>query len=182
MFFITPFILSPAGGDFESIATVTVGSGGASNVEFADIPATYQHLQVRFIVRRSTGTNSNNFIRLNSDTGSNYAWHRLQGDGSSAAATASTSTTSMEVAWSHQNATNVNSQFGAAVVDILDYANTSKNKTIRSFGGNDMNGAGAAQLHSGLWMSTSAVTTVRLFTNDTWAQYTQAALYGVKAP
>jgi hypothetical protein len=182
MFFINPFILSPAGGDFESIATAIIGSGGGTFLEFTSIPSTYQHLQLRFIVRRSTGSNSNNFIRLNSDTGSNYVWHRLQGDGSSASASANTGNNFMEVSWSHQNASSVSNQFGAGVVDILDYASTTKYTTLRTFGGNDMNGAGAAQIHSGLWRSTSAVTTVRLFTGDAYAQHTQAALYGVKAP
>jgi hypothetical protein len=35
--------------DFESIATVTVGGGGAATVEFTSIPGTYQHLQIRAI-------------------------------------------------------------------------------------------------------------------------------------
>ncbi len=39
MFFINPFIYA-GGGDFESIATVTVGSGGAASIEFASIPST----------------------------------------------------------------------------------------------------------------------------------------------
>lgn len=180
-FLINPYAFLAAGGDFEPIATVTVGSGGASYAEFTGIPSTFQHLQVRAILRRTTGANSNNFVRLNSDTGSNYAWHRLQGDGASASAAASSSTTWMEVFHSHANATSVSNQFGAGVIDILDYASVTKNKTIRSFGGNDMNGAGQAQLHSGLWASTSAVTTLRVYTNDTWAQYSQVALYGVKA-
>lgn len=169
-------------GEFYPIATVTVGSGGASEAVFSDIPGTFQHLQIRAILRRSTGTNSNNFVRFNSDTGSNYAWHRLQGDGSSAAATASSSASTMEVFWSHANVTNVNNQFAGGVIDILDYANTSKTKVLRSFGGNDMNGGGQVQLHSGLWNSTSAITAIRLYTNDTWAQYSQVCLYGLRAP
>jgi hypothetical protein len=40
-------------GDYESIATVTVGSGGAANVEFTSIPATYTHLQLRLLASRS---------------------------------------------------------------------------------------------------------------------------------
>ena len=49
MFFINPFIFA-AGGDFESIATVTVGGGGAASIEFTSIPGTYQHLQIRGII------------------------------------------------------------------------------------------------------------------------------------
>jgi len=38
-------------GDFESIATVSVGSGGAADVTFSSIPATFTHLQIRYIVK-----------------------------------------------------------------------------------------------------------------------------------
>jgi hypothetical protein len=36
---------------YESIATVTVGGGGAATVAFTSIPATYTHLQIRGIGR-----------------------------------------------------------------------------------------------------------------------------------
>jgi hypothetical protein len=37
--------LTAAAGDFESIATVTVGSGGSAVISFTSIPSTYAHLQ-----------------------------------------------------------------------------------------------------------------------------------------
>jgi hypothetical protein len=90
MFFINPFILSPAGGDFESIATVMVGSGGAANIEFTSIPGTYQHLQVRMITRTARAANLDAVnVRVGNgsvDTGNNYAHHYLYGDGASAGA------------------------------------------------------------------------------------------------
>jgi hypothetical protein len=67
---------------FELIAAVTVGSGGAANIEFTSIPSTYTHLQIRGIVR-SDGVNSNLFWQLNSDSSnSNYNIHILRGTGS----------------------------------------------------------------------------------------------------
>jgi hypothetical protein len=69
-----------AAGDYESIATVTVGSGGSSSISFTSIPSTYQHLQVRAIQRCSSGVN-NLQMQLNSDTGNNYSTHRLGGTG-----------------------------------------------------------------------------------------------------
>jgi hypothetical protein len=52
--------LTAAVGDFESIATVTVGGGGAATVEFTSIPATYTHLQLRYIAQKtSNGSNYN---------------------------------------------------------------------------------------------------------------------------
>ena len=32
---------------YESIQTITVGSGGASTIVFSSIPSTYAHLQIR---------------------------------------------------------------------------------------------------------------------------------------
>jgi hypothetical protein len=70
---------------YESIATVTVGSGGSANVEFTSIPADYTHLQVRGIGRGTgAGTSTNVQFTFNSDTSSNYSFHGLLGDGSTA--------------------------------------------------------------------------------------------------
>jgi hypothetical protein len=67
-------------------------------------------------------------------------------------------------------------------MDILDYANTSKNKTIRMLSGNDRNGSGDIILISGLWASTSAINQIdlRLESAANFAQYSQFALYGIK--
>lgn len=171
------------GGAMESIATITVGSGGASSIEFTNIGSGWQHLQIRMISKvGSAGTGGTDLLQLNGDTANNYARHVLYGDGASAAATWATSTSSM---WAGTtNGTSATSVFGAAVIDILDYGSTSKNKTIRSLSGVDVNGSGGfLQLFSGLWMSTAAVTSLRLTSfSGNFAQHTTAALYGLKAP
>jgi len=172
------------GGDFESIATVTVGSGGASSIEFTSIPSTFAHLQVRMIARTSiSGTEDTLIAQLNSDTGSNYAWHGLVGTGSAAVAAAGSSQNhfrTFRVAGNTETA----SVIGAGVIDILDYADTSKNTTVRTFGGMDGNGNGQATLYSGLWASTSAVTSIKIYANTgpNLLQHSTAALFGVKAP
>jgi hypothetical protein len=75
--------------------------------------------------------------------------------------------------------------FGGGVVDILDYASTSKNKTIRTLSGADINGAGGdLRLSSGLWFATpAAITSITLYANggsSDFAQYSSFALYGIK--
>ena len=183
-FLINPFTFAVAGGDFESIATVTVGSGGASSIEFTSIGTDWQHLQVRMVSRTArAGADDYLIMQLNSDTGSNYAYHVLIGDGSSASAAAGASQTSMFPGATVGN-TATASVFGAAVVDILDYDSTSKAKTIRSVGSVDRNGAGEVRLTSGLWTSTNAITSIKFttFYGANWAQHTTAALFGVKAP
>jgi len=170
------------GGALESIATVTVGSGGASSIEFTSIPGTYQHLQIRGISRLAAGTLPTVWAQFNDDTASNYACHTLRGDGSSATADAGASQSgafSISSAGGGQTA----SVFSGFVIDILDYASTSKYKTLRSMTGGDFNGTGWIDLRSALWMSTSAVTKIKLaHTGSTnFSQHTTAALYGIRA-
>jgi len=72
------------------------------------------------------------------------------------------------------------SAFGTAVIDILDYANTNKYKTVRTLAGWDANGSGLVSFWSGSWRNTNATTTITLLPNlGNWAQYSQFALYGV---
>ncbi len=166
---------------YESIATVTVGSGGAANIEFTSIPSTYQHLQIRGIGRSTRSATIDDLaIRVNSDTGSNYAYHILRGDGASAiAAAGATQTTGY--AGRIAAATATSSVFGVAVIDILDYSNANKYKTIRSLGGSDNNGNGNVEYESNLWMNTNAITSILLYAPSyNFAQYSSFALYGIK--
>lgn len=168
---------------FESIATVTVGAGGSSSISFSSIPSTYKHLQVRYLSRdnRAAGNNDGLRIQLNSDTATNYATHELYGDGASAGASANATVSYMRAGTNAVDNTAA-SIFGAGVLDILDYQNTNKYKTIRSLSGVDSNGAGTITLTSGLWQNTNAVSTVLIYPqNGTLInQYSSFALYGIK--
>ena len=170
---------------YESIATTTVGSGGAANITFSSIAATYTHLQIRGIIRGTTATPDYNGLRiqLNSDTGANYAWHELFGDGATAASYSGSSTTYMDDIGILTGGTNTANIFGANIIDILDYASTTKTKTVRSLSGQNSNNTyGGIRLSSGLWNSTSAVTSIKLFygASATIAEYSSFALYGIK--
>jgi hypothetical protein len=82
-----------------------------------------------------------------------------------------------------RSAAGVANMFSASIVDILDYANTSKYKTIRVLAGADVNNQTGTTfgLSSGSWRSTSAVTSITIGTSGfNFAQYTQFALYGIK--
>ena len=167
---------------YESIASV-VTTAGQTSITFTSIPATYKSLQIRILARRSTGTTGTDvqYMRINSDSGSNYAFHRLFGDGATASASRSASTSLIACYETGQNGTTANS-FGVSIIDIIDYASTTKNKTVRAFFGLDLNGSGSVQLGSGLWMNTNAITQIDL-TSDSggnWTTATQFALYGIK--
>ena len=171
-----------AGGDYESIATTTVGAGGAATITFSSIPSTYQHLQIRGIARNTDtgGSNIGNAIRLNSDSGSNYATHYLFGDGSSVFSQV-TAPNSFIALGDMPTSGMLASTFSTYVIDVLDYGNTNKNKTVRTLSGFDRNGAGWIGLSSGVWMNTGAVTSITLIPyGANFAQYSSFALYGIK--
>lgn len=168
---------------FESIATVTVGSGGSSSITFSSIPSTYTHLQIRCLARTNKTGDVTDYLKLryNSDSGSNYAVHLLYGNGASVTALgfSSQSENWMQRAAGGAATTGV---FGGIVVDVLDYANTSKYKTIRNLGGIDNNGSGLIYLASGLWQNTAAINTITILPGDGTSidQYSSFALYGIK--
>ena len=164
---------------YESIATTTVGAGGQSSITFSSIPSTYKHLQIRGIGRTSAGGESLR-LRFNSDTGANYANHELYGTGSAASAYAEFNVNS-NFADSFAPSSASANVFGVGVIDILDYANTNKYKTIRALSGYDNNGSGYAVLNSGLWRNTTAIDTILLFFGSgNLTQYSTFALYGIK--
>lgn len=160
---------------FDSIATTTVGAGGASTITFSSIPSTYTHLQLRGILFNSTDVG---IIRLNNDSGNNYATHGLQGNGSAVSVYANTSVNKlMQLGTAVSNSTSPYT----FVLDILDYTNTNKYKTGRALQGFDTNGGGQIQLLSGVWLNTNAVNRIDIIAaSGTNAQYSQVALYGIK--
>jgi hypothetical protein len=167
---------------YESIATTTLGST-TGTITFSSIPATYTHLQIR-IMSRSTRSQTGDYIAMqfNADTGSNYAYHGIGGDGSAATAFGFATQTFMDVERAAA-ATATASVFGVSVVDILDYANTNKYKTMRSLGGFDNNGSGEIYLTSGLWQNSNAITSITLKAQggtSSFVQYSSFALYGIK--
>lgn len=162
-------------GDYDSIATTTLSSSAAS-VTFSSIPATFTHLQIRALGKDASiyGTI---FISFNNDTYStNFSRHGLYGDGTSASAFGAANAPYMNMM-----TTPVSSGgFGVAVVDILDYTNTNKYKTIKSLSGNDNNGSGVVALFSGSWRNTAAISRIDILSDSTMGQYSSFALYGIK--
>jgi len=168
---------------YESIATVTVGSGGAASAAFTSIPGTYAHLQIRMFVKtdRSGASQDAVKIRFNSDSGTNYTYHFIYGDGSGTASEGYTSENGGR-GYRASGDLNATSIFGAMVTDILDYANTNKYTTIKTLGGVDLNGSGEMWLTSSLWLNTNAITSITIVpaTGPNFKQYSHFALYGIK--
>lgn len=172
---LIPFgVFSAAGAgvtnSYELISTTILGST-ASSVTFSSIPAGYKHLQIR-MVANSTASGAT-YWRFNSDSGNNYSQHLLYGSNTSVASGATTSTNAGYIGYT-TTGTNI---FPVSILDILDFTNTSKNKTVRILhGDNNAN----IMLNSGAWYSTSAVTSISLFANVNYTVGSRFSLYGIK--
>lgn len=180
---ISGHLFAPSGA-YDSIATTTVGAGGSSSITFSSIPSGYTHLQVRYLARTArVATGDTLKLQINSDSGANYNGHYLYGNGTSALAGSYGASSGFYYAGALTAASSTSNTFAGGVIDLLDYADTNKFKTGRILSGNDMNTTdGTVFFTSGLWRSTSAITSITL-TNDSatnFAQYSQFALYGVK--
>jgi hypothetical protein len=163
-------------GAYDALSTVTVPSGGVASITFAAIPTGYKHLQIRSITRFDTSGEID--FRFNSDSGSNYSYHRIYGQGTSAVAEGAANTAYATVGY---NSTAANT-FSGAVIDILDYASVNKFKTVRSLNGTDTNGGGLILLDSTCWRSTDAINSITVFSKDSrnFQQYSQYTLYGIR--
>lgn len=166
-------------GSYESIVTYS-NINGLNTVTFSSIPQTYKHLQIR----TSTVATTDGYIesRFNSDSGSNYAWHILTGEGSATGASAQTSQTKLRITAFNNQMDTTNPY--VSITDILDYTNTNKYTTIRTLSGKDSNGAGDINLISGVWLNSAALTSIELFLSPTSAKTyltgSHIALYGIK--
>jgi hypothetical protein len=170
-------VSSTAVGDYQSIATVTV-STATSTITFSSIAATYSHLQIRGICNISGGDTEAKLTFNGDTTAANYATHQIVGDGATVTVTGAANSGFIKTAITNLTA-NI---YGGAVIDILDYANTSKYKTVRTLAGVDLNGNGNMRFASGVWMnSANAVTSITLTASSgNFITYSSFALYGIK--
>ena len=173
--------ITPLTPSYESIATVTVGAGGSTSIAFSSIPSTYSHLQIRSIAKDgSSGGVGWMLMRYNgSSTGSDYIYlGYLLGDGSTASTAIAVTST---YTYAGQIGGSTSTTFGAGIIDILDYANTNKFKTVRIQSSIDNNGSGSVIMTEGAYLQNTAISSLTVTpANGSFAQYSTFALYGIK--
>jgi hypothetical protein len=164
---------------FELISTQLV-TGSVASVTFSSIPATYKHLQVRALIRGTDSTSNLDFIvRLNGDSGSNYSRHNLYGNGSGVLSVANINQTGMVIE-NLAGGTSTSSNYSPIILDLLDYASTAKNSTIRTMSGNAAS-SNLVSLSSGLWRNTAAVTSISFTPNAlNIISGSRFSIYGIK--
>ena len=173
-------ILASSGGaiaDYQLISTA-YGTGASRVIDFGSIPAIYKHLQIRYTAKNS-GSNVDIAVTLNNVTTGSYATHSLQTDGSTISSTNTTSATSMNLVDSTASNGTTGSYVGG-IIDIVDYANTNKNTTIKAVYGK---AEASRKLHltTGFLNSTAVINQITLTGGA--GHFTTASrfsLYGIK--
>jgi hypothetical protein len=155
-----------AGNTYDAIATQTLGSAAAT-VTFSSIPSTYTDLVLIIDAVGSDGS----YLRFNSDSGSNYSYTRIYGDGSSAVGGRATSQTVQETSIGSLT----NRQF--TTVNVMNYSNTTTNKTSVT---RITNPSSFVAAYVNLWRSTSAITSITFgIQSGTYSAGSTFSLYGI---
>ena len=159
---------------YSLIESQTLGSAQVS-VTFSSIPATFTDL---ILVFNGAGNSDINVdLRFNGDTGSNYSNTALGGQNTSAASTRNNNQTAMRMNFQGYLR---NAFTSLAIINIMDYSNTTTNKTVLNRYNNGNTGVDA---NVGLWRNTSAITTVLIKVTDgnTFSVGSTFKLYGIQA-
>ena len=171
----------------DDILEEIVLTSSASSVTFSGLGAytDYQHLQIR-AVTQSTSTFGGTVvsldprIRFNSDIGSNYARHYLQGAGASGISSqANTSSTQINVNGAQVSSDDSNI-YASWVFDVLDFSSSSKNTTVRSLSGTSNPDQPRIVFGSGAYFVTDAITSMELIGSGNFTIGSRFSLIGVR--
>ena len=169
-------------GAYDLLETQVLASS-ASSVTFTGLDTLasgYQHLQIRIVARANrAATNDEMKVQFNSDTGTNYASHYLNGTGSAVESFADTSVDGIRLKFTG-NSPNPSGAYSATILDILDFSNASKNTTTRALLGEPS--MSTIRLASGLYNNTNAVTTINFGVRfgSGYLADSRFSLYGIK--
>lgn len=165
------------------ISSATVGSGGASSIDFTSIPSTYTDLLLKVSTRSDQSSIGYTAFRFNSSS-ANYSQKFLQGDGSTTTSYGGVSNMLYVLSGSTTN-TNV---WDNTDIYITNYAGSNyKSLFIDNVVDNGTTSNSFCVLSGGLWSDTSVISSITLYAansslsfNKTFQQYSTAYLYGIK--
>jgi hypothetical protein len=159
-----------AGPTYEPIATTKLTSA-ASSVTFSSL-GSYTDLRIVIAAGNASGVSAVG-VRYNSDSGSNYSWTRLYGDGS----TATSNRNSDTGAYFGIIGTSIAEVF---TIDLMNYCNTNIYKTAISRTNDAANYVGA---YVNLWRNTAAITSLTFLNSNGGNFLTDSTftLYGIAA-
>lgn len=160
---------------FELIASVTVGSGGAANIEFTSITSSYTDLCLKLSLRSSVSTNDAK-VEFNGVTTS-YNERAVGGSGSSAYSFNDGIINPLT-----NPSTFTSNTFTNTELYIPNYAgSTNKSLSLDSVQENNATSANAI-MTAALWSNTAAISSIKVTpSSGNFVQYSTAYLYGVKS-
>lgn len=157
------------------ISTTTVGSSGAANIEFTNIPQTGKDLLILLSCRSSRGTTTDELIvEINRETLGDSSLV-LRGTGSAASST----TVSNEIFAFQPGSTATANTFSNSAVYLSNYAgNTAKSVSTDNVTENNATAVVLA-LVAGVDTDTDAISSIRLRPSgaNTFVQHSSASLY-----
>jgi len=170
-----------AGSTYTPIATTTLGSAQAS-VTFSAISGSYTDLYVMCNGQNATQDGWEAAITFNSDTGSNYSFTNLGGNGTAASSARGSNVAYIPSAYLTAWTTTSNSP-GIYYFNVMNYSNTTTYKTTIGRSGYASGSYPGAEAIVGLWRSTSAITSITLTVRNsgTFASGSTFTLYGITA-
>jgi hypothetical protein len=154
----------------------TVSPSGTSAVDFTSIPSTYTDLVL--VMGGAMAAAANMLVRVGNgslDTGSNYSVTQITGSGSSASSSRLSSQAEIKV--TEGLFFNTNEQCNI-LISFQNYSNATTYKTLLSRSNSAGIGVNALV---GLWRSTSAIDTIRLYGSQNFNSGSVVTLYGIEA-
>lgn len=159
----------PAARTYEPIATTTLGSATAT-VTFSSIPSTYTDLIC--VIAGACDAPRNVHTQINTDTGTNYSFTGLIGNGT----TASSQQLTGEAVW---RMTALYTAQANLIYHFMNYSNTTTYKTALARQSNPSN---EVKVAVGLWRSTAAINRIDWqLSGGTYNTGTTFTLYGITA-
>ena len=156
------------------IATQTLGSS-ASSITFSSIPSTYTDL--RLVFSGTTVSGGNFLVQYNGDTATNYSFTDLYGAGPSAGVTYGNTQSSITLTQAGGMPTTI----VMMAFDIFSYASSTNKTCLATYSNNKDSTSGTVELTVGLWRSTAAITSIKIFPGSpySFASNSTATLWGI---
>ena len=164
-----------AGSTYTPIATTTVSGSSTTTYTFSSIPSTYTDL-ILVSSAQMSGTGTTGSFRFNGDTGSNYSFTYLYGNGTSAASgRQSNQTAGIWDSWADRLS---NTMFETDILHIMNYSNTTTYKTALSRSNSSVTTEAAVNL----WRSTAAINSLTVYiSTGNFVAGSTFTLYGIQA-
>lgn len=159
---------------YESISSVS--PSGVMVATLSSIPSTYKSLQVRVYAGVTSSGGALTF-QMNGVTGNSYQYAALAND-TSAAITSSVSAATNVQLFGTAKAIQTGFPLGC-IIDIFDYASTTKFKTIRVQSAAPSNTGPGLEIYHGTLRSLTAITSFTITSNLNFSAGSSVALYGV---